>query len=278
MSNSGRIVEVCLRILSLCSLLHLMLITCDRLIAIKFTLRYPRLITTPSIKAAVITVWIVSFISEVSRTINNESITVISDLSVASIYISCILFIVCSYVILYREILRHHKKIKIEQIPQEELERFAKEHKALQTTVFVVGALLLCFVPGTFVLIFIISGPLPPIPVFNPLFRTFLMLNSFLNPLIYCWRQEEMRKFPFRCKRQAHVPPANWKQTKHCTWYYLLRSCAQSFYSCSYSFVDAHLMSFTCKRLTAIKFNINIPLCILKTQYNDYLNSTCLKS
>ena len=114
MSNSGiRIVEVSLRILSLCSLLHLMLITCDRLIAIKFTLRYPRLVTTRSIKVAVITVWIVSFISGVSRTINNESITVISDLSVASIYISCILFIVCSYLILYREILRHHKKIKI---------------------------------------------------------------------------------------------------------------------------------------------------------------------
>ena len=211
MSNSGiRIVEVSLRILSLCSLLHLMLITCDRLIAIKFTLRYPRLVTTRSIKVAVITVWIVSFISGVSRTINNELITVISDLSVAFICISCILFIVCSYLILYREILRHHKKIKIEQIPQEELERFAKEHKALKTTaVFVVGALLLYFVPGTFVLIFLISGPLPPMPAFNPLFRTFLMLNSFLNPLIYRWRQEEIRKFAVRCKRQAHLPPAN---------------------------------------------------------------------
>ena len=209
MSNSGIIVEVSLRILCLCSLLHLMLITCDRLIAIKFTLRYPCLVTTQSIKVAVITVWIVSFISGLPWTINDESITVISDLSVTSICICCILFIVCSYVILYREILRHQKKIKTEQIPQEELERFAKERKALKTTVFVVGALMLYFVPGTFVLIFIISGPLPLFPAFIPLFRTFLMLNSFLNPLIYCWRQKEMRKFAFRCKRQAHLPPAN---------------------------------------------------------------------
>ena len=160
MRNSGIIVEVSLRILSLCSVLHLMFITCDRLIAIKFTLRYPRPVTTQSIKVAVITVWIVSFISGVSRTINDESITVISDLSVASICVSCILFIVCSYVILYREILRHQQKIKIKQIPQEELERFEKEHKALKTTAFVVGALLLYFVPGTFVLTFIIFGPL----------------------------------------------------------------------------------------------------------------------
>ena len=203
------IVEVSLRTLSFCSLLHLMLITCDRLIAIKFTLRYPRIVTTRSIKVAVITVWIVSFISGVSRPINNHSIIAISDLSVAFILISCILFIVFSYLILYREILRHQKKIKMEQIPQEELERFAKEHKALKTTVFVVGALLLCFAPGTFALALIHSGLLPPIPAFKPWLRTFFMLNSLLNPLIYCWRKEEMRKFAFRLKRQAHVPPAN---------------------------------------------------------------------
>ena len=198
MSKSGIFLQVSLRTLSLCSLLHLMLITCDRLIAIKFTLRYPRLVTTRNIKVAVITVWIVSVISGVSRPINNQSIIIISDLSVAFISISCILFIVFSYLILYREILRHKMKIKFEQIPQEELERFAKEHKALKTTAFVVGALLMCFLPGTFVLAFIASGLLPSIPAFNPWFRTFLMLNSFLNPLIYCWRQEEMRKFAFR--------------------------------------------------------------------------------
>ena len=209
MSKSGIFLEVSLRTLSLCSLLHLMLITCDRLVAIKFTLRYPRLVTTRSIKVAVITFWIVSVSSGVSRPINNQLIIAISDLSVAFIGISSILFIVFSYLILYREIFRHQKKIKTEQIPQEELERFAKEHKALKTTAFVVGALLLCFLPGTFVLTFIASGLLPTIPAFNPWFRTFLMLNSFLNPLIYCWRQEEMRKFAFRFKRQVHVPPTS---------------------------------------------------------------------
>ena len=210
MSKSEMIVEVSLRTLSLCSLLHLILITCDRLIAIRFTLRYTRLVTARSIKVAVITVWIISFIFGVSRPIrNHQPIKTISDLSVAFIGISCILFTVFSYLILYREILRHQKKIKTEQIPQEQKERFAKEHKALKTTVFVVSAVLLCFVPGTFVLTLTASGIFPPMPVFNPWFRTFLMLNSLLNPLIYCWRQEEMRKYAFRFKNQVHVLPAN---------------------------------------------------------------------
>ena len=209
MSKSEIILEVSLGILSLCSLLHLMLITCDRLIAIKFTLRYPHIVTTRSIKVAVITVWIVSLISGVFRPINNETIKTFYNLSVTFIAIFCILFIVFSYLILYREILRHQKKIQTQQIPQEEVERFAMEHKALKTTVFVVSAVLLCFVPGVFGIALKTSGLVSSTSVLKPWIRTFLMLNSLLNPLIYCWRQKEMRKFAFRFERQAHVPPAN---------------------------------------------------------------------
>ena len=196
-----------LRTLSLCSCLHLMLITCDRLIAIKFTLRYPHLVTTRSIKVAVISVWIVSLFPGVFRPINNGLLVTISFFLVAFAFIFCILFIVVSYVILYLEILRHRKMIKTQQLPQEEVERFDKEHKALKTTVFVVGAVLLCFVPVVFILVLRGAGLVMLVSV--PWIRTFLIVNSLLNPLIYCWRQEEMRKFAFRFKRQAHVLPTN---------------------------------------------------------------------
>ena len=47
-----------LRTLSVCSCLYLMLVTCDRLIAIKFTMRYPYLVTKRNIKVAVIVIWV----------------------------------------------------------------------------------------------------------------------------------------------------------------------------------------------------------------------------
>ena len=47
-----------LRTLSVCSCLHLTLVTCDRLIAIKFTMRYPYLVTKRNIKVAVIAIWV----------------------------------------------------------------------------------------------------------------------------------------------------------------------------------------------------------------------------
>ena len=46
-----------LRVLSFCSCLHLTLVTFERLIAIKFTMRYPYLVTTKNIKVTVIAFW-----------------------------------------------------------------------------------------------------------------------------------------------------------------------------------------------------------------------------
>ena len=186
--------------LSLCSCLHLMWITCERLIAIKFTLRYTDLVTSRNIKVAVITLWVISLISGVTRDLNNKTLLAFS----VAIYIFCVLFIVISYLILYREIMRHKKMIKAHQLPHEEVERFAKERKALKTTVIVVGAVVLCFVPVVFALVLGALGLASSALVLWV--GTCVMLNSLLNPLIYCGRQEEMRKFAFRFKTQRAVP------------------------------------------------------------------------
>ena len=58
-----------------------------------------------------------------------------------------VVFIVVAYIILYLETLRLRKKIRTQQLPQQEIERFVKENKALKTTVLVVGAVVLCFLP-----------------------------------------------------------------------------------------------------------------------------------
>ena len=203
--------RICIRAASVCSSLHLMLVTCERLIAIKFTLNYPFLVTTRNIKVAVIAVWIDALLCGVSRAINSDAISTFFSVFVAFTFFSVILFIFCSYLILYRETFRHQKKIKTQQLPQEEVERFANEGKALKTTVFVVGAVVLCFAPVFLFLMLSVVGLFQAsvlFSVFLPCVRTLFMLNSILNPLIYCWRQKEMRKFVFRFQTQV-VHPAN---------------------------------------------------------------------
>ena len=198
---------VFLRAVSICSCLHLMLVTCERLTAIKFTMRYPYIVTTRNIKTAVIAVWIITLACEVPRQIPRNTNTPLN-LLVAVVLFSCVLFVTFSYVILYRETRRHQRHIKTGQLPQEEVERFVKESKALKTTVLVVGAVMLCFLPTVLTILYFNLLAVGDLKNSCPqlLVRTFAMLNSLLNPLIYCWRQKEMRRFVFRTQSAPVAP------------------------------------------------------------------------
>ena len=197
-----------IRVAFVISSLHLILVTFERLMAIKFTMHYPYIITKKNIKVAVIVFWVTALSILVLRQM------VLSNVLTALSLFPCVLFVVISYVILYRETRRHEKKIKTQQLPQEEVERFTKESKALKTTVFVVGAIVLCLMPSTVFFLSVFLGQNTFwrsgwFPVLAPFMRTCGMLNSLLNPLIYCWRQQEMRKFVFRFSRIQEVHPAN---------------------------------------------------------------------
>ena len=190
------------------SLLHLMLVTFERLVAIKFTIHYPFLITEKNLKVSVATFWIIAFGTWALRYI----ITYVVLLTVGPLVPGCIIFIAISYMILYRETLRHKKRIKTEQIAQQEVEHFLKENKAFKTTVYVVGSLVLCFIPSSFLLLSVgvDSLSLEDSVYFVSFCRVLIMLNSLLNPLIYFWRDKEMRKLvlPF-FSRCITVNPSN---------------------------------------------------------------------
>ena len=214
------VVEDChkffLRVLGVCSSLHLILITCERLIAVKFTMSYPYIVTKRKIKVAVIIFWAFSFISQGIKYVSNEVIVRITfNLIVFSAMTFCIFFITATYAVLYRESRRHESKIKTQQLPQEEMERFVKENKALKTTAFVVSAVLLSFLPMAltfFSLALRVKRHLnlnAVLVVSVPVARTCAVLNSLLNPLIYCLRQKEMRKFVFRVPFKSMEPAMN---------------------------------------------------------------------
>ena len=93
---------------------------------------------------------------------------------------------------------RHHKMIKAQQLPQEQVEIFLKENKAFKTTILVVSAVGLCLLPVIFYTVVLAVGffqeRLLILDSIDGMTRLSLMINSLLNPLIYCWRQEEIRK------------------------------------------------------------------------------------
>ena len=117
---------------------------------------------------------------------------------------SCMISVVSVHAVLYLETRRHQKLITGQQMPQEEVQRFLKENKALQTTVYVVGAVAVCYLPLAMQIANLLKKRTAIIA--PEWIRTVVLLNSLLNPLIYCWGQKEIRKFVFKTKTQAVNP------------------------------------------------------------------------
>ena len=106
--------NVSVLILSVCSCLHLTLVTCERLLTIKFTMFYHEIVTKRKIKVAVLASWIFSISCYVIELHIKDK-----DPLVALVLISCILFIASAYAVLYLETRRHRNVIKTQQLPQE---------------------------------------------------------------------------------------------------------------------------------------------------------------
>ena len=132
-----------------------MLVTLERLLAIKFTMQYPNFITDEKMKRAVLAVWILAFINGTFRVLKMS--LVVRFFSVL-LTLSCILFLAFAYFVMYRETRLQQEKIKTQQLPQQEVERFTRENKALKTTVFVIGVVVVCLLPLCFCLIVSATG------------------------------------------------------------------------------------------------------------------------
>ena len=191
------------------SYFHLMLVTLERLLAIKFTMQYSNIVNDEKMKRAVLVAWILAFIIGVFRVLKMS--LVLRSLSGLLIF-SCILFLAFAYFVVYRETRLQQEKIKTQQLPQQEVERFTRENRALKTTVFVIGAVVVCLLPLCFCLIVTATGLCDICPIPKTLTQTCAMLNSLVNPLIYCWRQKEMRKVIFRSRTHVVDAGIQWRR------------------------------------------------------------------
>ena len=208
-----------LRVLTISSSLQLILLTCERLLAIKYTNHYSYIVRKRNFKASVLVIWSFSFMTGVLRFVKKAIFKDIMKLLNFFTMYSSVIFIIIAYTILYRETLRHRRRIIKQQLSQAEIERFVKENKALKTTVLVVGAIILCFLPmSIFQLLTTVFRKRNQVPLFASdkqmeilviMVRTLSMLNSFVNPLIYCMRQKEMRKFVFSLRPSNIINPVN---------------------------------------------------------------------
>ena len=112
---------------------------------------------------------------------------------------SFIVVISWSYGYIYRETRRQIKRLKAEQLPQEEIQRIKKDRKAAITLAIILIALVITYLPAiVFGLLTTLPGSITSPPRFICVIWRWvglaIMLGALFNPVIYCWRMKNLRR------------------------------------------------------------------------------------
>ena len=181
---------------SLASLLLLALLSIERYLAMKYSLRYMEIVTKSRIIVAVIFCWVAAIFP--SALVITAALSGLA-LSIAVVIVSLsLLVIVYCHIFVFLVTRRHRIQIQAEQVSQEAKKKFSDEKKAAKTTSIIIGFVLFSYVPS---LVYRFVGPFPPEEFFGnlfvstkPLLLSCYLINSLCNPIIYCWRSSVLRK------------------------------------------------------------------------------------
>ena len=178
------------------SLLHLLVMSGERYLAIKHPFAYENgLVTEARIIIASSMAWICAAIAYGIRVSIFREIRVVIILAVISTVVYC-------HVVIYKEVRRNTQQIIANQVSLAVKEKLLKNKRAFNTTVVIVLTLFLCYIPTCIWLIVFIFldreksvdiGHIAYFPI------TFLVvLNSSINPLIYTARMRHFRLAVFQ--------------------------------------------------------------------------------
>ena len=181
-----------------------MLITVDRYIAIKKPLRYRDIVTTRRVTVAVLSVWTFAIFVVISEVIlsgvNNGAdmyniYLTIWDLVLITVTSISIISNIRMYSYIFSET-RRQQRSQTEQLSAEEIATIRRNNRAAKTLGIVLGTLLATYLPTIIFIIMYYSVNLER-RVLNCIascVATLVMLGSLCNPVVYCWRKEELRQ------------------------------------------------------------------------------------
>ena len=190
------------------SLGHLVLISVDRYIAIKDALRYQVIVTKQRIKKGVLAAWAIGDYLTIQETVLAATVKeagkmysvywTVSAVSSSLIGLACISGICYCYVYIFSEIRRQKKRLQTEQVPQEEGKKVKKDNKAAYTLGMILGVLVITYMP---VMVLLLLGSIPTynkwdtgtVLISYSWTTTSVLLRCLFNPIIYCWRNENIR-------------------------------------------------------------------------------------
>ena len=175
------------------SVLTLTAISVDRLLALLLRLRYKQVVTLKRTYVIVIAIWVVCTVSSATR-FWNLLITVLCFIIVTSL---CLVISIFSYTKIFLTLRHHQNEVQdhVQQPNQTNQLNIARYKKAVSTAIWLQLTLVACYLPYNLVLVLTcytgVSSSLCYAGIYT---GTLVFLNSSLNPILYCWKVEEVRQ------------------------------------------------------------------------------------
>ena len=182
--------------LAFASFLTVVAISVDRFLAIHLHLRYQELVTHKRVVAVVISIWILSLLFPLLIFYLNSTTPVYVVMAV--LFGFCFIISTIVYSKIYFTASHHADQIQVLQMQvaqNSQIESAAKNKKSAISMFYVYFVFLVCFLPQCFVgVTYLIQSPPSTALHVTALFsKTLVLLNSSLNPVIYCWKMRHIR-------------------------------------------------------------------------------------
>ena len=177
------------------SLLHMVLLSGERYLAIKHPFAYITLVTEGRLLIASALIWLLSVFQ---GGLSVLYIILISRTNLIFIILSIGLIVYCQITV-YSETRRHEIQLASQQVTQGARQQFERDRKAFKLTSIILAVLLLCFLPGFIIIpaLELTSLGTEATAEARYLLHSFsvsiVFMNSLLNPIIYSVRIRQFR-------------------------------------------------------------------------------------
>ena len=168
-------------------------IAIDRFLAISLHLRYQELVNSKRVNIALMCLWLTSAIAaSIFISIPEpHNLTVVAVIEFYGVFVTTVV-----YVHIYRVARYHQNQILTQcQLYNDQAMEVLRAKKSAMNSMFVYVLFMACYVPNscTTILLLIDKSRLS-FMLANHVSVFLILLNSSLNPFLYCWRYRELRR------------------------------------------------------------------------------------
>ena len=166
-------------------------IAIDRFLAISLHLRYQQLVTSKRVNITLVCLWLTSAIAASIFLAVPHNLTVVAIIEFYGLFVTTVV-----YIHIYR-VARHHQNQILSQCQRynDQAMEVLRAKKSAMNAMFVYLIFIACYVPNSCTTILLLTDKSRLSFILANQMSVFLiLLNSTLNPFLFCWRYRELRR------------------------------------------------------------------------------------